>query len=70
MLHISLLRGERDMSNDSDCHGCIAKEGCILYWHKDCPCRSCLVKMVCGEACHIYYAFIDKIHPALKVRVS
>jgi len=63
----------------SDCEGCFMfrREGRIMFKknkscdvitagkEKNCPCRSCLVKVMCENSCKEYIDYIDQVYKQL-----
>lgn len=47
------------MTDKSDCKGCITILGCYVEVKEECPCRSCIVKMICDESCQPYNDFVE-----------
>jgi len=39
------------------CENCIGKNGCILSNWKDCPCRTCILSMICSQVCYERYVY-------------
>ncbi len=54
----------REEDKQKECKGCTIRiEKCIVFRYgnvKKCPCSSCLVKVVCVEACVKFDDFIGK----------
>ncbi len=49
------------------CKGCMITDGCDAFqmdsfYVYDCPCRTCLIKMVCNDDCAPYNKFSKKIY--------
>ena len=50
---------------DSMCKGCNLYKICsyaVKLDNKDCPCSTCLIKMVCGKSCKDYIDFRANRH--------
>jgi len=53
--------------SDENCDGCVIfKDGkrCSLVnigKDKDCPCRICLVKVMCGYSCKEYDIYVERV---------
>jgi len=47
------------------CNGCIFKKPCEDGKIGECPCRECLIKMVCVTVCDEAWVFFNKVHEIL-----
>jgi hypothetical protein len=46
------------------CRGCACNGDCIIQYHgsvaiRDCPCRVCIVKLMCDSGCDIYHNYFS-----------
>lgn len=54
---------------DGDCKGCTDLGICVvepIVPREDCPCKQCLIKMVCVDACKPYQDLLDQYYKSLK----
>lgn len=60
------------MTEDKSCRGCVTRinSGTCIWYHEslECPCATCLIKMMCIDKCELLDKHITKIYKAMGIK--